>query len=414
MVAASFATLRAWSGVCYKAQVRLSLIGLVPSMFLLGGCLSNNYQLSHAELVRLSRMPPRQRGAQVRVLQQTQGNETPVETEANWPAPEPSLQFGGQVDITHGGSGAEATLGQPDSAHPGADVPHVPATPGGSVRVSSGQGVALHSWHNDSGRGISGSGSHGSGTSYGGSGGAGDAIVLAIVGVAAVGVIAVSAAALEGRRFDGWALVDPDEQLVLVRRRSRLSVPLSALSERDAAAAEYGIIPGHVRRIERAPLDRRGFAYELELGGARLNTVTGVDSFGFAGRFGFGYFPTQTLGILGGGQVAFGDSSGGPGHGLVFNGRVFGELEFLPLHLGRFHAGLYTDLGDALSLHDLADRTHHWWGLYAAAGVLSQVEWTTRLAFDLRAGVAALPAHPGSDALQRAYVPELSAGLAVY
>jgi hypothetical protein len=166
--------------------------------------------------------------------------------------------------------------------------------------------------------------------------------------------------------------------------------------------------------LKRAPLSRRGFAYEFELGSARLNTASGVRDFGFASRMGFGYFPGQTLGILLGGQVTLGRAHDALADGSVFNGRLFGELEYLPVHAVRFHAGLYAELGGALAIQDLNDKTHSWSGLYASAGFLAQLDWTTRLALNLRGGIAALPAYPNAVGFERAYIPELSLGVAVY
>ena len=93
---------------------------------------------------------------------------------------------------------------------------------------------------------------------------------------------------------------------------------------------------------------------------------------------------------------------------------VAGELEYLPVHAGRLHAGFYAELGGALVIQDLPDKTHSWSGPYAAAGCLAQIDWTTRLALNLRGGIAALPAHPASSFLERSYVPELTLGISVY
>ena len=128
----------------------------------------------------------------------------------------------------------------------------------------------------------------------------------------------------------------------------------------------------------------------------------------------FGYFPTQAVGVLPGGQLAFGQSHDAASDGSVFNGWLFGEFEYLPIHTERFHAGFYAELGGARGIQDLPDRTHSWSGLYGAAGFLAQLDWTTRLALNLRAGIAALPGYPGSNDLDRAYVRELTLGVAVY
>ena len=156
------------------------------------------------------------------------------------------------------------------------------------------------------------------------------------------------------------------------------------------------------------------FTLGLELGSARLNTVSGTRDFGFAARTGVGYFPTQTLGLLFANQFAFSESGDSPRGNAIFNGRIAGELEYLPVQAGRFHAGFYGELGGALAIEDMPDKTRSWSGVYAAAGFLAQVDWTTRLALNLRGGIAALPAYPGRNALERSYVPELTLGISVY
>ncbi len=375
--------------------------------------MSNNYQLSHAELVRLARTPPAQRGEQVRVLQQSGIHEDQLEPdEPVDPEDDPfaSTQTSVHVDLSGQGSGPGQRFdphGGGGLASGGAGLSHIPAMPGHVAHTPASPGGSVHV------RGQSGSSGGSGGSGGGGGGGAGEAIVLAVVAAAAAGTIAVCAAVIEGRRFDGWAVVEADQPVVLVSASGSHWVPLSLLSERDAASAEYGFIPersASVHRLARAPLARTGFAYEFEMGSARLNTVTGLGHFGFASRMGFGYFPWQTLGVLGGGQVAFGDARADNGHGPVFNGRLFAELEYLPIHTRRFHVGVYTELGESWALQDVADSTPGWAGPYASAGVLAQFDWTTRLALDLRAGLAALPGYREN----RVYTPELTLGISVY
>ena len=141
-----------------------------------------------------------------------------------------------------------------------------------------------------------------------------------------------------------------------------------------------------------------------------MNTVSGTRDFGFVTRTGIGYFPTQRLGLLFADQFAFGYAKGG----AIFNGRIGAELELLPVRAGRLHAGFYTELGGALAIQDRPDRSHGWSGPYLALGFLAQIDWTTRLALNLRGGIAALPAHPASSLSERSYVPELTLGISVY
>jgi hypothetical protein len=364
----------------------------------LEGCVSRNYQVSAAELMRLAQSPPAARGERVRVLQQTTLSEDEVALDASEESE--GEDQAGDNDQPSGSTSTEVSVNLSGAHEDGSR--HAARGSFGHSRPRAGASGARH----------------GSSWGTGGGGGSGeDAIFMAIVAVVVANGVGIALAATEGRRFDGWARVRPDQPLVLITPQGRQWLPLWALSERDAASAQRAIIVDRgasVLRIDRAPLCRKGLAYEVELGTAALNTVNGRQEFGFASRTGIGYFPTQTLGLLFADQVAFGESQRAPRGGAVFNGRVAAELEYLPIRAGRLHAGFYTEMGWALVLQDLPDKTHSWSGPYAGAGFLAQVDWTTRLALNLRGGIAALPAHPASSLLERSYVPELTIGIAVY
>ncbi len=377
--------------------VKAFLAGCV-GLFTLGGCLSGNYQVSRAELERVARERPEVRGEHLRVLQQTTFREDEVDWEHVDEEPSGALQTGSSVNVSTGGGAREVS-----GVH-GAPPHHPP------------NAVAWGPKHAGSVRAPVRSGASSGGGSWGGGGGGGDAseaIVMAVIAAVVANGAGVALAAVEGRRFDGWARVHPDEWLLLVRTGGNAWLRLSALTEHDAASAEHAVIVDHdanVLRLDRAPLDRKGLAYEVELGTAVLNTVSGTRDFGFATRTGIGYFPTQRLGLLFADQFAFGYATGG----AIFNGRIAGELELLPVQAGRLHAGFYTELGGALAIQDLPDKSRAWSGPYCALGFLAQVDWTTRLALNLRGGIAALPGHPARSLSERSYVPELTLGIAVY
>jgi hypothetical protein len=46
--------------------------------------------------------------------------------------------------------------------------------------------------------------------------------------------------------------------------------------------------------------------------------------------------------------------------------------------------------------------------------LLAQLDWTTRLALNLRGGIAALPTYPGMNSFEHAFVPEMTLGISVY
>ena len=108
---------------------------------------------------------------------------------------------------------------------------------------------------------------------------------MAVIAAVIANGAGVALAGVERRRFDGWARVTPDEWLLLVRPEGNEWLPLSALTVRAAATAERAVIVDHdanVLRLDRAPLDRKGLAYEVELGTAVLNTMSGTRDYGFA------------------------------------------------------------------------------------------------------------------------------------
>ena len=373
-------------------------------LFVLEGCLSNTYQISHAELVRLAQRPPESRGEHLRALQQTSVGADDVGSEEEEGTPR---------EGTPGTPGPSGSVTLSTEHEGGAPLAHRAAHASDVTgHNSSGYGISRHgvSGHGES-KSSSGSGSGG----VLGGGKAEDAIVIVAIAVVAANGVGIALAAVEGSRFDGWVSVPPDQPLLLISRNGDQWLPLAELTERDAATADHGVIVDRasVQRLGRAPLDRKGFVYEVELGAATLNAVGGTRDLGFACRTGVGYFPTQALGLLFADQVAFG-SSHDRNRGAIFNGRIAAELEFLPVQAGRFHAGFYGELGGALALQDLPDRSHGWSGLFVGGGFLAQIDWTTRLALNLRGGIAALPAHPASTLLQRSYVPELTVGISVY
>jgi len=347
--------------------------------FALSACMTNAYEVSHGELLRLARTPPAQRGERLRVLQQTSLRSDDLQE--------------GEDEQRASGTGLSANVN----------------VSGGSGSARPAGAPAHAAWSASHGGG-------GGGISLGGGGGNG-AIVEAIVAVVIASGVGVALATTEGRRFDGWARVRGDAGIYLITAGDTEWIPLSELTEAEVAGAEHGVLidrHGSVQRLARAPLDRIGVGYEVELGSAALDTVDRATQFGFACRTGVGYFPARDLGILFADQVAFAEADARLERGAIFNGRVGVEVEYFAARVGRFHAGIYGELGGALVLQDLPDRTHSWSGPYAAAGFLAQIDWTTRLALDLRAGIAALPAHPATSLADRAYLPELTIGLAVY
>jgi hypothetical protein len=158
--------------------------------------------------------------------------------------------------------------------------------------------------------------------------------------------------------------------------------------------------------------------YQLELG-AEPAPFEGPE-LAFAGRAGFGFMPSQHYGFLlgaafstarAGELVPAGDTT------LSFDHRVFLQAEAWPLSAGRWHVGPYAELGYAWALADDALGSRAASGPMLALGGALQLDWTTRLALTLRAGVAGLPDVDGEPRLlANGYrlAPSLTLGVSIY
>jgi hypothetical protein len=334
-------------------EILLALVALV----LLPACLTNQYEISGSELARLAELPPGERGERIRVTQQT-----------GW----------GRDDVV------QPTVNAPIAFVHRTGRPHRRRF---TVEDSDGDD---------------------------GGDGAAKAVGAAVAVVALAGATMLVVAPTEGQRYDGWVRVDEAERvLVFSDVEGPYETSLADLSVEQASSAHRALVfdQGALRRLGRAPLDRRGFTFTLEGGAAQLVTRNGTRDVGFQSRLGLGAFFTRQLGLLVGGQFAAGDQAG-----TVFNGRLFLEADVLPLDLGKVHLGAYGEGGAAMLMHDGPDGTERGDGLYLGGGALTQLELSTRLALSLRLGVAMMPLLPGTGGASggHALVPEASIGFAVY
>ncbi|HWO13735.1 MAG TPA: hypothetical protein VNN80_29735 [Polyangiaceae bacterium] len=316
---------------------------------LLSGCLSQSYEISAPELQRLVELAPEQRGEHVRVTQQTafanDASDLPPEVDAaDW-----ALIIASQ---------------------------------------SSSDDEHHHHHHHDNDDddddAIDGS--------------AEEALATALVAVAVAATVAVSVGVTEGARFDGWVQAPAEHPVLLVEPSGeRRWARLGTLTPDLVRGVERAVLPdyaGDLERLERHPLDRAGFVYQLELG-AEPAPFEGA-SLAFSGRAGLGFMPSQRYGFLLG--AAFSSASAeatgaplGPSTTLSFDHRVFLQAEAWPVAAGRLHLGPYGELGYAWARADdpLGTRTEEGWML--GAGAALQLDWTTRLALTVRAGAAWLP-----------------------
>src|SRR3990172_3405335 len=270
--------------------MRRSVVKLAGLLAILtSGCLGPLYRVDQDELHRLSRLPPDRRGENVRVVQ----------------------QFGNRERPPSGGG-----------AHVGVGVGVVVVGGGG------GPGPPGHSRHPP--------------TPVASKQAGGAALMILAAGTA------VGLAFSEGSRWDGWTRVHPEHPLHLYGRHGgHLYVPLAALSPDHAAWAEEAIIAEDegplFQRTQRAPLDRTGFTYGVDLGAGGVATAARNAPVGFLGHLQFGGFPWNEFGILGTIGLGWADDSEGD---ALFNTRIALELHYYPIAFGLARPGVFVMAGD--------------------------------------------------------------------
>lgn len=387
------------SPTCSLRFVRQPGIALVAfGVFLsytCGGCLSNRYTIPQPELARLAQLPPEQRGQKVHVVQQLgerradaiDGTQPPPPTGdygqgpyAGQEGPPPAgyvetgvsphvgvLILPGPGPVGHGHGHGFVGGAAPGLAGGGA-APGIGGPLGRAPRVAPATTPA---------GGVGGS-KLGSGKS--GGGGKDDLAVFLIVlaVVATVGMVAT-----EGARYDGHVALYPWQNVYLKDTRGQVrEVPLAQLTPADAATAREAMVMDDegwgMMRLGRRPLDRKGFAFKLNLGGFHSSS-SALDGDGAAFGVQLGYFPHRMVGILGswniaGGSDAIGDS--------FSRNNVALEAQVIPLSLWRLHLGGFAHAGMQYA-HDTPGGTRD--GQAFGGGVLLELALTTRLALSFRA-----------------------------
>jgi hypothetical protein len=374
------------------------------------GCLSNEYVIPRDELRRQALLPAEMRGSHVRLVQALgERRSEPL------PAPPPLIVSTGEtafdeephvvsvspdvvIDLEGGGPGPRiAERGRTPSAPRSSHWQPAPAV----------RGTAMPNL------GPGGSSSHGSGggSSSGGGAGAGNDVgevlaVMAVVAVTAAFVSAVALAASEGARFDGYAQI-PLEQPVYLKvdsderwavRLGDLTPELAELTAEATVADDEG---AGLRRLDRAPLDRRGGTYKLSLGTSAFNYQTSR-LVGPAAQIQIGGFFTPKLGLLL--DIGLSGATDCCTGATVVRHSVGLELQALPLTLGRFHLGAFAKGGMALVGGGVIES-----GPVADGGILAELDLATRLALTMRAGVSTAQLDSGwSQAAM------LTVGIAVY
>jgi hypothetical protein len=392
------------------------------------GCLSHEYRLSTAELTRLAASPPETRATKMRAVQKLGVRRAPA-LDPSAPPPPPAwgqtpppeygpdpyyggedhvqVAVGGEVYIPVGGSSrgyrsypSGPVKAPPASARPTPGGQPVAARPAGSWR---GPGKPPPAASEGGGGGVlPGVG--------GGSGGGGkdDLIVYAVVAIAVASLAAVGLAVTEGMRFDGDVAASPG-QLVYLQSPggAERAVPIANLTPADLAGVNSGILRDDegwgLVQLARAPLDRQGFAFKVDVGATQADLDRDLLS-GLASHIQLGYFPHHRLGILGGVSLAVGQ--GGPQRQFARHALAL-ETQFFPLSWQRLHLGAAAHVGSGVIRQASGDVDG---ALTAGAGGLLEIALTTRLALHARADFSASRVAPDRWSSARS----VSFGLAVY
>jgi hypothetical protein len=389
-------------------------VGVAYLALVTTGCVSNEYVIPRPELNRLALVPPSQRGARVHVVQSlgsggelSGDNGEPMQREAYADAfavydqPEPQVDSGTtRIDIDlhldHGGGHGRA-----------------PGSGGASVRGKGGSGWSPRATASAGGPG-SGPRSGGGGANWnlgggGGGGGGDDLAVLAIIVVAVAIMAAAGLAVTEGLRYDGFVQLHP-EQPVHLKGASGMerTVPLAALTPADVAASQEALVMDNegygLRFGARRPLDRKGFAFKVDLG-ALDSLCACYSAAGLASNIQFGFFPHHRFGILGGLTLGGGKNA----LDQTFQRHSANlEAQFFPIGLWRFHLGGFGHGGTQVARDELGTRN----GPAFGGGALLELALTTRLALTGRLDLTVARTAP--DGHSWASSAMLGAGLAIY
>jgi hypothetical protein len=240
----------------------------------------------------------------------------------------------------------------------------------------------------------------------GGSSGKDDFIAFLVV----VAVLAtVGMVATEGTRYDGAAAMYP-WQPVHLRDEGGLEreIPLAEITPADVAASKEALVMDDegwgMMRLGRRPLDRKGFAFKMDLGGFHSSS-SALDANGFGVNLQLGYFPHHRVGLLGAWSFAGGsdaDNQSFSRNSLAFEAQVF------PLGVWRLHLGGFGHAGTQWADDAIGGKRN---GLALGGGVLLEIALTTRLALVLRADYTTAKIRPeGGWQAGQMY----TAGVAIY
>jgi hypothetical protein len=351
-----------------------------------GGCLSNEYVIPKSELARLASLPPEQRGQSVRVVQQL-GDRRADAIDTSQPQQPPQAQAYGQDGYAQQEPPPEGYVDSGPQVGVGVIIapplplvpPLVPPLPGvgrampgprGPVAGVPGRPMAPpRAAPPAKSGGKLGSGSSGK-----------DELVALIVFVALAATVGMIAT--EGTRYDGTVAMYPWQGVHLKDAGGQeREVPLAQLTQADvASSAEAKVMDDEgwgMMRLGRAPLNRQGFAWKMNLG-ILHSTCACLNADGVAADLQFGYFPHSMLGIL---------ANWSPAGGSDVDGNSFSrhnlslEAQFFPLSIWRLHLGGFGHAGVMYANHDVTGAKN---GPAFGGGAMLELSLTTRLALTAR------------------------------
>jgi hypothetical protein len=372
-----------------------------------GGCVSNEYVIAKSELTRLAGLPPSQRGAHVQVVQELgASNEWAVENGDAMPEAAYADDF--------------AIYDRPDELARAADA---------DIQLLLGDGPSGAGWRHPAprrnpwpqplprdrphGSSASGGGNLNLGNIGGGGGGGGsggdDLAVFAIIVVAVAVMAAAGLAVTEGIRYDGFVQLHP-EQPVHLRRSGggQYSVALDRLTPADLAGSEEAVVRDDeawgFRFAGRRPLDRRGFAFKVDLG-SLTSLCACYSAAGLASNVQLGYFPHPRVGVLA--TLTLGGGTSALAHTFQRHSANL-EAQAFPLHWWRLHLGLFGHGGYQIARDEFGTRDGPAWG----GGAILEIALATRLALTGRWDYTIARTAPENDAW--ASTSMFTAGLAIY
>lgn len=345
-----------------------------------GGCLSNEYVIPQSELVRLATLPPEQRGQSVRVVQKI-GERRSDAIDTTQPPPPAYPQEGGYGPPPAGyveeGPHSHVGVGVGIYMAPGPMLP-----PGPGFVSSGGRGPrALPGPGGSMGGGRAAPTTRPKASTGRGGGGGKDelaALLIVVALLATVGMVAT-----EGARYDGTVALYPWQPVHLKDSAGQeREIPLAQLTPADAAVASTALVMDDegwgLMRLGRRPLDRKGFAFKMDLGLMRSACTSCLSADGLGVNVQLGYFPHSMVGVLGTWAYSGGSDSAGESY---YRHNLAVEVQAFPIALWRLHIGGFGHAGTQYADDALGGRRN---GAAFGGGVLLEIDLTSRLALSLR------------------------------